>query len=123
MLRKLWRGEYPLRKAFWGFYVGVGLLSLFATGLLVFLSRLINARPVAFAVGLVALWTYATIASVGVWRSAGADVTSPFWVVRMWAIAARVVVLLLAARICWNLINGGAATLLGIITGHLEVDY
>ena len=123
MLGKLWRGEYRLATTFWGFYVGGCLLCLFGAGVLIYLSRFVHARPIGFTLGLVCAWAYWLIASSGVWQSARDGIASPIWINRMWAILARGVILLVAAQILWNLMNDGAVTLMGIITGRLELDW
>jgi hypothetical protein len=85
-LGDLWRGFYPLPRAFWGFYVfgGFAALILFtalASSIVFAAPRL---RPAVYVLGLCAVWAYWGIASVGVWRSANAYARAfksgtPFW--------------------------------------------
>ena len=81
---KLWRGEYTLPVAFWGFYCG-GLLACVAVSLVIFAaSRFIfyaslafDPTPIAVAICYLLPTAYSLLASVGVWRSA-----EPYWTSR-----------------------------------------
>jgi hypothetical protein len=123
MLRKLWWGAYPLVVAFWGFYVFGFLLGGILAGSLVFSLRYFHLQTIGFLLGLILVWPYMFIASVGVWRSAKAGMASPIWMHRIWPILARVFVLASAARLLWGLMNGGALRLMAIATGHLDFDF
>jgi hypothetical protein len=117
VLTKLWRGLYSLPKAFWGFYI-CGLIGLvLLSGLFIFALRSVELHRVGFILRLCFLATYMFIASVGVWRSAEVGTTSPIWIFRFWAWAARFVVGINAFAVLWPLINGGALVLLDQITG------
>jgi hypothetical protein len=99
IVRKLWRGEYPLPIAFWGFYVGLSLLSLVAAALILMVSYRLNfsAYLALVVIRLILLiWT-----SVGVWRSAVDYVASPDQRNRILGYGARVVVVAWAARVVW----------------------
>jgi hypothetical protein len=115
-LRRLWRGEYSLASAFWGFYVlGIAILMVLG-GLLNYLSRSVNLHAPTFIVTLILMWLYGLIATVGVWNAAKRSQN------KIAAFLGRAFVLLIAARILWNLSNGGAVTLMNIATGRLEFD-
>jgi uncharacterized PurR-regulated membrane protein YhhQ (DUF165 family) len=68
---------------------------------------------------IVLVWGYQLTASVGVWRSAAPYWTSPIWMERIWAAAARIVVAGLMARIVLGLIDGGAVALVQQMTGEI----
>ena len=117
--RKLWRGEYTLPVAFWGFFCG-GLIAwilvfflVFAAGRFVFYLTL-GADPTSLAliVCSVVFHAYLIMASVGVWRSA-----EPYWTSasgRFWAGAARVVVAMWMANVVvWsvNIVRGLIASI------------
>jgi len=101
---KLWYGLYSLPKAFWGFYA-FGFLVVYFLIATFFLSFKPSLGVSGYLLGLVVLWTYVTIASVGVWRSAGAKFREPIWLDRMWAIAARCVVIIVTLGFVWNLVK------------------
>jgi len=87
-LRRLWRGELPLRDAFWSWAVIGGLFVNGATSVL-FLVLIMADRPIA---GLVAGYAFAVpynfVVAVGVWRAADRYEGD-----RRWAEAARIVTL------------------------------
>jgi hypothetical protein len=94
MLRDLWRGLYPLPRAFWGFYVFGGFAALilftaFASSIVFAAPRL---RPAVYVLGLCAVWTYWGIASVGVWRSADAYARAFEGGAPLWPVTAKLVV-------------------------------
>jgi len=120
VLRKLWWGEYSLPVAFWLFYCLGMFVSLVVGAIVLFKSRTIDARPIALIVCLALIWAYQLTASVGVWRSAAPYWTSPILMQRVWAMAARIVVAGLMARIVLGLIDGGAVALVQQMTGHIE---
>jgi len=126
VLRRLWRGKYPLSVAFWLFYC-VGLFAcMFLSGLLVFLALEIfvssgfDARPIARVTALTLLYCYLLIATVGVWRSAGPGLASPVWLSRIWAGGARFVVAAWVAMIAFRLADGGALRVLQWIMGDMD---
>jgi hypothetical protein len=120
VVRKLWSGQYSLPVAFWLFYCAGMVACPIVAGTILFLSRTINARPVAFIVGFAFVNGYLLTVSVGVWRSATPFATSPIWMQRFWAAAARFVVIIGIARLVLGLMNGGAVALMQQVTGHME---
>lgn len=69
-LPRLWRGELPLGRAFWGYAVAGGLAVNLATSAL-FLALLSADRPLAgLAAGYLVPVPYNIVVLVGVWRSA-----------------------------------------------------
>jgi hypothetical protein len=69
-LRSIWRGDLPLREAFWTWVIGVGLLVNLSSSVL-FLALMTADRPwAALVVGYVLSVPYNILAVVGVWRSA-----------------------------------------------------
>ena len=105
-LRRLWQGKYSLPASFWGFYCAGQFVCVFVAGHLLFFSRLVDARPIAFPLLFALTFAYWLIASVGVWRSAGAYWTSPIWMRRIWAGAARIVVIAYVANVAFGLASG-----------------
>jgi hypothetical protein len=120
-IKKLWVGGYPLGTAFWGFYVFGILAGWLIAGMTAYMSRYIHAHAIGFLIGLSFSRAYGLVASVGVWKSARAGMTSPVWMDRIAPIVARLIVLSVAGRILWNLINGGALVLMGIATGSIRL--
>jgi hypothetical protein len=101
VIGKLWNGDYPLSTAFWGFYVGLSVLSIIAA--VPILAVAINAPDrihtivyqVLVAIRIVLLiWT-----SVGVWRSAKTYVDSSIQRNVIAGYAARFVVIAWAVRV------------------------
>lgn len=120
ILRRLWQGQYSLPIAFWVFY-WAGLVACFiASGFVIVLSESLHARSVAFAVCLTLTWFYMVVASVGVWRSAAPYWTSPIWMRRIWAAAARLIIVGWIAKIAFGLANGGALALVRGIAGDID---
>ena len=69
-LRRLWRGELPLDKAFWTYAVAGGLAVNLVTSL-AFLGLVVAERPLAaLALGYGLSIPYNLLAVVGVWRAA-----------------------------------------------------
>jgi hypothetical protein len=120
VFRKLWWGKYSLPVAFWLFYCLGIFACLILAGTILFSSRSINARPVALIFGFALIWVYGLTASVGVWRSAAPYWTSPIWMQRIWAAAARIVVAAGIAKVVLGWINGGAVVLVQLMTGDIE---
>jgi hypothetical protein len=113
VVRKLWRGEYTLPVAFWGFYCG-GLLTGFLVALLMFSAGRIlfygglavDPIRIASVVWDALFWCYLVVASVAVWRSAEPYWTSPIRMRRFWAGAARVFVVIWIGNVTRVLIDG-----------------
>jgi hypothetical protein len=109
---KLWRGEYTLPVAFWGFYCG-GLLACILVSLIIFaasrfvfyVSLAFDPTPIAVAISALLPTAYALFASVGVWRSAEPYWTSPVGMSRFWAGAARVVIIISIVNIARGLLD------------------
>jgi hypothetical protein len=120
VVRKLWLGGYSLPVAFWGFYV-LGSAASFVLGaiILVFSYRL-HLGTIGFIVSFVIFNGYWLTAAVGVWRSADLPFRSAIWMSRVWAIAARGVVILALARAAWWFMNGGAHILMQRMTAPMD---
>jgi hypothetical protein len=121
VVRKLWWGKYSLPVAFWLFYC-VGIFACFVlAATILFLSRTINARPVAFIFGFALISAYGLTTSVGVWRSAAPYWTSPLLMQRIWALAARIIVAAYIAKTLLGWINGGAQGIVQLMTGEIDL--
>ena len=101
---RVWRGEYPLPIVFWGFYVGLSILSLIAAAPI--LALVINSSDRVHSIVYQALviirmvlliWT-----SAGAWRSAGDYIASADQNKKISGYAARGVVIAWAARVVWT---------------------
>lgn len=69
-LRALWRGDLPLREAFWMWAVTIGLIVNLVSTIL-FLVLITRDQPwVALVLGYALSVPYNIVAVVGVWRSA-----------------------------------------------------
>ena len=104
-MRSLWSGEYPLRTAFWKFFVGGSIfffLLCFGLGAAFYLVGLRPLMVAIFAIGLIA---YPLFASVGVWRSAIGGTYAD--------LLAKGIVLIIWGRFLWWLANGGAQNTIG----------
>jgi hypothetical protein len=122
VVQKLWWGQYSLPKTFWVFYVLGNLLVIMLSATIMFvLLHYIRLGAVGLILGIATTNCYLILATVGVWRSAGAGMASPIWMHRIWAALARGVVCIWAARIVWGLVNGGALELMERITGNMDV--
>ncbi len=126
VLRRLWHGKYPLPATFWGFYCA-GLFACFVlAGMIMVLGRYLSlggfasARRIAFGIGRALTYGYLLVATVAVWRSAGPYWTSPIWMRRIWAGAARFWVIAWIANIAINLANGGALAIVHWVSGDVE---
>jgi hypothetical protein len=116
VLTKLWRGEYSLPLAFLGFYVFGYWAVIFVAALVAVIAMQLQLERAGFILAFLILVGYWLIASVGVWRSAGASVVSNNWVARVEGYAARGLVALVAAYALFTLANGGAFWLLQRVT-------
>jgi hypothetical protein len=120
VIRKLWSGKFSLPIAFWLFYF-LGTFGCFLiAGTILFFSRSINARPLAFLFVFALICGYLLVASVGVWRSAAPYWTSPIWMRRMWAAAARIIVAAWIAKLVLGWIDGGAVAIVQQMSGEIE---
>jgi hypothetical protein len=93
VLRRLWRGEIPLKQAFWTWTV-VGALIVNGTATLGFLLLIMAEQPLAaLIVNYAVSVPYNIIAGVGVWRAAARYTGDPQWagLARIVSIAALVV--------------------------------
>ena len=120
ILRKLWLGQYSLPITFWvfyalGFFAALCLFAIILAG-----SYYFRLGAIGFIIGFVVLNSYWFIAAVGVWRSAAVGMASSNWMVRAWAIAARVVVFLAFARALLWLVDGGAFILMERMTARMD---
>jgi hypothetical protein len=120
VFRKLWSGAYSLPIAFWAFYCAGMLACFLVSGVILFLSHAINARPLAFTVCFTLVLIYWLAASVGVWRSAGPYWRSPIWMSRIWAAAARLVIAGWMAKAVLGWVDGGAVAIVQQMAGDIE---
>jgi len=116
VLRKLWWGKYSLPVAFWVFYCLGGFACLVLTGTIFVLS---NARPIAFIFAFALISGYGFLTSVAVWRSAAPYWASPIVMQRIWAAAARIVVVAWIVKLVLGWINGGALMIVQLMTGEI----
>ncbi len=77
-LKRFWRGEVPLRQAFWGYAVVYGLTVDLACAALALLLYLALDAPYAAAAVHFAPVPYYILAFIGVWRSADRH-AGPMW--------------------------------------------
>jgi hypothetical protein len=121
VFRKLWRGEYSLPLAFWGFYCVGWFPAYLVAGFILAASHLIlHLRPLGLIAGIALLSAYWLVVTVGVWQSAGPYWASPIWMSKIWGAGARIVVLLMAAKWILRMADGGAEALLLRMTGRGE---
>jgi hypothetical protein len=113
---KLWRGQYSLAAAFWGFYLGGIITLLILSSVILHVSDLYRLGGLGFTVSLGITWGYGFMASVAVWKCARLGMASPIWMNRVWAILARGVVLIWGGKVIWGLMNGGAANLMELMS-------
>jgi hypothetical protein len=118
-LVKLWRGEYPLSRAFWVFYVLGFFVCWLVAGILYLPFFFMHVRTLGFVVVFLCFSFYFVASSVGVWRSAGTVPSAGS--TRFWAFAAKGVVCVVAGRILWSWANGGALNILARLTGGIDV--
>ena len=106
-LQKLWRGEYSLRMALFGFCFFGGL----CVGIAGFALIAIFAKvwfALGFYLAIIVFIAYQFVASVGVWRSARVNLASQNTGERFEAIGARGLVLLAGVHLLWKLYSNGA---------------
>jgi hypothetical protein len=101
MFGRLYRGEYSLSVAFWGFLIGgtfaVGVVAAFlAVPLLFFASG-----GVAYLMISALLSGYWCIVLIGIWRSASTGRSHAIY-----QITAKVLIVLFVVDVIWNLVNG-----------------
>lgn len=87
-VRRLWRGDAPLSRAFWEYAIGYGTLAHVATTGLAYGTYVAGIPLWLAAVVFFIAAPYTLLVAVGVWRSAG-RYQGP----AKWALAARVGVL------------------------------
>src|SRR5438445_5298384 len=112
VLTKLWRGEYSLPLAFLGFFVFGMWAALFVAAVVLFVFYQLQLYTFGAAVAFLFIASYWLITSVGVWRSARPSTASDGWANRIEGLAARGVILLLAAYVLWSLWDRGALWLM-----------
>jgi hypothetical protein len=117
VLTKLWSGKYSLPLAFLGFYVFGYCAVMFLAALVAVVGMQMHVERLGFVAAFLILAAYWVIASVGVWRSAGASVTSDNWVAKVEGYSARTLVCLVAAYALFSLYDGGALWLMQRVTG------
>lgn len=112
-LQRLWRGEQPLARAFWLYFV-LGWIGFIILAMILHTGFFYaGIRPAGFIIMAAAYLAYPLFAGVGVWRSASAYPHHGFY-----RVAAKIVVVLVAAWIILALANGGALQLMDILTAR-----
>jgi hypothetical protein len=112
-LLQLWRGQYSLPVAFWGFYF-VG------SAFVVLLAAVVAAHFLYFGARTLPLlllsssWGYWVLASVGVWRSASTG-KSHF----IFEVLAKLFILVMVARFIWFAATGGLQRVMAMISSAL----
>ena len=100
--KELWRGEQPLGRAFWVYFVmwwiGIFFLSFFVAAFF----ALIGLRPLVPVIGAMSVLGYPLFAGIGVWRSANAYELHGFY-----PFLAKVAVLVVLLPMFWRVFNGG----------------
>ncbi len=105
-LKKLWRGEQPLGRAFWVYFV-IGWIGFIVLSFLVGLALLvIGIRPLAVVVTAFSMLVYPVFAGIGVWRSANAHRSDGAFPNVAPALA-KLAVLAVVVPMTWNFLNGG----------------
>jgi hypothetical protein len=99
LVGRLWRGQFPLIVAFWGFYVA-GYLATAAV-LLPLIAPLFNAQPWRLIAVILVVVPYNVVSAVGVWRSANA-----YPLTRWWPRMAQAVVMLWELWVAWSMTRG-----------------
>ena len=99
ILRKFWRGQYPLWVIFWGFYVFGYLVSL---GLIALISAQFHTQPWRLVSLVILLVPYNVVSTVAVLRSVAAYPRGRWW----WPILTTIVVCLWELRVIWSVFRG-----------------
>ena len=109
-IHKLWWGLYPLRTAFWGFYILGGLSAgIIPAMAAVFIALAMpSLKPILYPAIVFAFWAYMALATVGTWRSASNTEGGSIW-----PTAAKWCVGFVAAVFLYRMINGGAQDFIG----------
>jgi len=106
-LQKLWNGEQPLSRAFWGYYFIGSILIFFVAVVAAIPFWVIDAKPL----GMVAVWfilgCYAVFATIGTWRCTNRPD------VGMYGVIAKVFIFLWTIALISRFMNGPAQRLLG----------
>jgi len=91
LIKNLWRGDVPLREAFWIFGSSVGFLLNISLLYLGSHEEIVTAVPGAFLILLLAivLYIYSPFILIGIWRSA-----NKYQGLKRYAIAAKIAVIL-----------------------------
>jgi hypothetical protein len=106
---KLWQGKYPLRWAFWWFYI-FGYMPFCFFMLIVGLPLQLLGIPAIHMLMPIGM-LYVPLVSVGVWRSATAYEGEGCW-----SIAAKIIIVCGGARYVYFLANGGFEHILSLAT-------
>ena len=108
-LRRLWRGEQPLGRAFWRYFVLGTYAVVFVALLPAIALYAIGLRP-GLLLFFAAFNIYPAFAAVGVWRSSSWR-TGP-------GVLARLVIIGLFAWVTFHLANGGALRIMDMFTSR-----
>ena len=110
-LKKLWRGEQPLGRAFWVYFV-IGWIGFIFLSVLVGQVFLVaGVRPLAVVVTALSSLVYPVFAGIGVWRSANAYRSDGAFPTVAPALA-EIAILLALVPMAWNFLNGGFENLI-----------
>ena len=101
MLGRLYRGEYSLSVAFWGFLIGGTFAVALGAALLAVPLLFFASGGLVYLMILALICGYWCIVFVGIWRSASTGRSHP-----VYQIIAKVIIVLYIASFIWNLING-----------------
>ena len=109
-LEKLWRGEQPLGRAFWLYFLA-GWIGLLFLAMIVHVALFsIGLRPIGLFIFAAAYLAYPVFAGIGVWKSANVYEYHGFY-----PIAAKAGVCFMLAPMAWSLMNGGALHLVQLL--------
>jgi hypothetical protein len=100
--QKLWKGQYPLARTFWGFYVLGAIVCAVVAGFAEIPFAMLNVAPLGYIVANLMIFTYGFVATVGVWRSANALRPN-----QVWGTIAKVAVIIWTFAIFTHFANGG----------------
>ncbi len=99
---KLWRGEQPLGRAFWIYFILIWIGSMIIEVVLHKVLFYFGFAPFGLLPLLVLNLLYPFLAATGVWRSANAHEGTAFY-----PLAAKVAVCIILAPTVWYLVNDG----------------